>query len=324
MDLISKIKASRSIKDNSLKSYITSLKRLNDNKEIENLDFLNDTGKILKKMDDLALTTKKNRLTAIIVALKAFTPAPEGGTSGKDAEESKELKFYRDKLDEFTKEYLEDIQKNQKSEKEKKNWSSLSELKKVMNGYKRDIQERGILKKDKLTSREFYLLQNYLITALYLLLPPLRLDYIMKIITDIKDASPIGGTSGKEDKNYLLNKSRNKKIFIIREFKNVKTHGEQIIEVPKALNTIINNWLKYNKTDAFLLNNRGGAMTSNGLGKAITKAFKPTGKDLNLGMLRKIWVSENTDSEAIKKAENLAAAMLHSPKIQQTVYNKKD
>ena len=284
MDLISKIKASRSIKDNSLKSYITSLKRLNDNKEIENLDFLNDTGKILKKMDDLALTTKKNRLTAIIVALKAFTP--------KDAEESKELKFYRDKLDEFTKEYLEDIQKNQKSEKEKKNWSSLSELKKVMNGYKRDIQERGILKKDKLTSREFYLLQNYLITALYLLLPPLRLDYIMKIITDIKDA--------KEDKNYLLNKSRNKKIFIIREFKNVKTHGEQIIEVPKALNTIINNWLKYNKTDSFLLNNRGGAMTSNGLGKAITKAFKPSGKDLNLGMLRKIWVSENTDSEAIK------------------------
>jgi len=308
MDLISKIKASRSIKDNSLKSYITSLKRLNDNKEIENLDFLNDTGKILKKMDDLALTTKKNRLTAIIVALKAFT--------GKDDEESKELKFYRDKLDEYTKEYLEDIQKNQKSDKEKKNWSSLSELKKVMNGYKRDIQERGILKKDKLSTREFYLLQNYLITALYLLLPPLRLDYIMKIITDIKD--------GKEDKNYLLNKSRNKKIFIIREFKNVKTHGEQIIEVPKALNTIINNWLKYNKTDAFLLNNRGGAMTSNGLGKAITKAFKSTGKDLNLGMLRKIWVSENTDSEAIKKAEDLAAAMLHSPKIQQMVYNKKD
>ena len=78
--------------------------------------------------------------------------------------ESKELKFYRDKLDEYTKEYLEDIQKNQKSDKEKKNWSSLSELKKVMNGYKRDIQERGILKKEKLSTREFYLLQNYLIT----------------------------------------------------------------------------------------------------------------------------------------------------------------
>lgn len=307
MDLNEKIKASRSIKENSLKSYITSLKKLNDNKEIENLNFLKDTSKILKKMEDLALTTRKNRLTAVIVALKAYTP--------KDAEESDTLKFYRETLDQYTKEYFDEIQKNEKTDKEQKNWTTLSSLKKVMNSYKRDIQERELLKKNKLSTKEFYLLQNYLITSLYLLLPPLRLDYTMEIINDIKDA--------KEDKNYLLNKSRNKKTFIIREFKNVKTHGEQVIEVPKMLNSIINNWLKYNKTNSFLLNNRGGPLSANGLGKAITKAFKPSGKDINLGMLRKIWVTENTDSEAIKKAQKLAADMLHSPKIQQTVYNKK-
>jgi len=316
MNLSEKIKASRSIKPNSLKSYLTSLKKLNDNKEIENLNFLENTSEILKKMEDLALTTRKNRLTAVIVALKANMPAPSGGTSGKDAEESDTLKFYRDTLDQYTKEYFEEIQKNQKTEKEEKNWSSLSALKKVMNGYKRDIQERELLKKNKLSTREFYLLQNYLITSLYLLLPPIRLDYSpMEIITDIKDA--------KEEKNYLLNKSRNKKTFIIRDFKNVKSYGEQLVEVPKMLNSIINNWLKYNKTNLFLLNNRGTALSANGLGKAITKAFKPSGKDINLGMLRKIWVSENTDSEAIKKAKDLAAAMLHSPAIQQTVYNKK-
>ena len=54
MNLNEKIKASRSIKENSLKSYITSLKKLNDNKEIENLNFLKDTTKILKKMEDLS------------------------------------------------------------------------------------------------------------------------------------------------------------------------------------------------------------------------------------------------------------------------------
>ena len=127
----------------------------------------------------------------------------------------------------------------------------------------------------------------------------------------------------KEGKNYLLNKSRNKKSFIIQDFKNVKSHGGQVIEVPKMLNSIINNWLKYNDTNSFLVNNRGTALSANGLGKAITKAFKPSGKDINLGMLRKIWVTENTDSEAIKKAKDLAASMLHSPSTQQTIYNKK-
>lgn len=308
MNLIEKIKASRSIKENSLKSYITSLKKLNDNKEIENLNFLENKSNILKKMEDLALTTRKNRLTAVIVALKAYTP--------KDAEESDTLKFYRETLDQYTKQYFEEIQKNEKTEKEEKNWTTLSNLKKIMNSYKRDIQERELIKKSKLSTKEFYLLQNYLITSLYLLLPPIRLDYSpMEIIKDIEEA--------KEEKNYLLNKSRNKKTFIIREFKNVKAHGEQVIQIPKMLNSIINNWLKYNKSKSFLLNNRGTALSANGLGKAITKAFSPTGKDINLGILRKIWVSENTDSEAIKKAQDLAAAMLHSPSTQQTIYNKK-
>ncbi len=306
MDLETLIKEKRQIKENSLRAYISALTKLNDNKKPENLNFLKNKKEIMEKIKDLALTTKKNRLTAVLVAL---------GAEGKEEEL---LKKYKEELDTLNAEYFNEIKKNVKTESQNENWVTLKDLKKVMNGYKRDLEEREILKKDKLNSKEFNILQNYLISALYLLLPPIRLDYSPMEIISNKDQI-------KEGKNYLLNKSRNTKDFIIQDFKNVKSHGEQKIRVPKMLNSIINLWLKYKPDDNnFLYNNRGGVLSSNGLGKAISKAFSPTGKNINLGMLRKIYISENVNIDEIKKAEKLAAEMMHSPTVQQTVYFKKD
>jgi hypothetical protein len=307
MDLKTIIKKARDIKDNSVKSYIISLTKLNDNKPIEDLEFLKDKEAIKQKLNDLALTTRKNRITAIIVAL---------GAVDKDKYEDL-ISYYRKVLEELTAEYFENIKKNIKTDKEDDNWATLKELRKVMNSYKRDIADRAILKKSKFSNKEINLFQNYLITALYLLLPPIRLDYAPMKIIKRKDEMEDG-------QNYLLNLSRNKKRFIIQEFKNSKNMGTQEIEIPKQLNSIINNWLKINKTDNFLLNNRGGTLSSNGLGKAITKAFKPLNKNINLGLLRKIYISEHIDKDAIKKAEMLAKQMHHSPQVQQDVYFKKD
>ena len=305
MDLETLIKEKRNIKDNSLRAYISALTKLNDNKKPENLDFLKDKKAIMDKIKDLALTTRKNRLTAVLVAL---------GASG-DMEDL--LKKYKEELDTLNEEYFSEIKKNIKTDKQTDNWATLKDLKKVMNGYKKDLDEREIIKKEKVSPKELSILQNYLITALYLLLPPIRLDYSpMEIITEKAEI--------EEGKNYLFNQSRNTKGFIIQDFKNVKSLGVQKIKVPKMLNSIINLWLKYKPDDnIFLYNNRGGALSSNGLGKAITKAFSPSGKNINLGMLRKIYISENVDMGAIKKAEELAAAMLHSPEVQKTVYYKK-
>jgi len=307
MDLKTAIKKARDIKDNSINSYIISLTKLNDNKTFDDLDFLKDKEKIKEKMENLALTTKKNRITAIIVALGAV-----------DEEKYKDLiEYYKKILEELTALYFENIKKNIKTDKEDKNWTSLKSLRKVMNAYKRDIAEREILKKNNVSNKELMLFQNYLITALYLLLPPIRLDYAPMTIIKNKEQM-------EKDKNYLLNLSRNKKRFIIQEFKNSKNMGTQEIPIPKELNSILNNWLKLNKSENFLINNRGGSLSSNGLGKLITKVFKPLNKNINLGLLRKIYISEHIDKDAIKKAENLASKMLHSPQVQQDIYFKKD
>ena len=73
MDLFQAIKASRDIKDKSIKTYITSLKKIHERLEVsidfDNLDWLKNINKIVTILNDLKLTTRKNYCNAIIVAL---------------------------------------------------------------------------------------------------------------------------------------------------------------------------------------------------------------------------------------------------------------
>ena len=254
------------------------------------------------KLKDLKLTTKKNRYTAILVLLRAV---------GK---QDKLIEEYRKILDELTSQYFKEISLNKKTDNQEKNWISLKELKKIMNSYAEEVKGRDLKNKNKLNPKEKVLLQNYLLSALYLLIPPKRLDYNVKIV---KKKDEI-----KDDDNYLLNESKNNKTFIIQDYKTSNKYGTQEFIVPKKLNNIINLWLKFNDSGFLLVNNRGGRLSSNGLGKMIAKVFKPTGKQITLNLLRKITISELVDHEAIKKNKKLAEQMGHSVNVQQSVYLK--
>tara|TARA_R100000654_G_scaffold32892_5_gene57925 strand:- start:2199 stop:3122 length:924 start_codon:yes stop_codon:yes gene_type:complete len=307
MDIKALIKKERpSIKDSSLKAYLISLKKLNNNKEIENLNFLKDSEKVFDIIKNLALSTQRAYLTAVLVVIQAF----------KKEEFDSVFKIYRERLQELNNEYNEFINKNEKTEKQNKNWVSLKTLNKVRNFYKKDLEEKGIMKKENLSRLQLDLIQRYLVSALYTLQPPIRLDYgNMKIIQNEKE------DDGK--KNFLLVKGRNKKTFIFNDFKNKKSMGTKKIEVNKKLNSIINIWLNHNKTDNFLLNSKGEAMSENALSKYIKKTFKPSGKDIGLNLLRHIYISEHIDLDAMKKQKELASQMMHSGE-QQIDYAKKD
>ena len=88
--------------------------------------------------------------------------------------------------------------------------------------------------------------------------------------------------------------------------------GKREINVNTKLNTVINLWLKYNKSKNFLLNSKNEIMNENALSKYIKKVFEPTKKDITLNLLRHIYISENIDLEAMKKQKKLAEEMLHS------------
>lgn len=151
----------------------------------------------------------------------------------------------------------------------------------------------------------------FVVVSLYMLLPPIRLDFIMRIVksrSDMEDKS----------KNYLLNISRNCKYFYVNEFKTSGNHSPIEIKVPSALNTILNGWLRINDSEHLLLNKTKSPMSPNSLGKYITKAFLPSGKKISINMLRKIYISENVDLEVIKKRQDMANIMAHSVKVQQS------
>lgn len=289
----------RKIKENSLKAYMIILKKLNDNKVVDNLDFLLKKDNVMKLIDEKALTTRRNYLGAILVALPIVPESEEV------------LDFYKEKLSKVNEQYSDKIATHEKSESQEKNWSSLEELRDVYLEYKKQIKKDKYLQKEKLDSKEFNYLTNYLIVSLYTLMPPIRLDYIMKVIDKESD---------DDDKhNFLLNKSRNTKMFIINEYKSSKSYGKIKLKIPSELNSIINLYLKFHKDkDNFILNSRGSGVTANNLGKMITNAFsKYINKKITLNLLRHIYISENVTLAKDSDDSKLANKMQHSTSTQQ-------
>lgn len=318
MDIIKEaIDSKRNIKPNSLRAYVISLQKLHDfivgNGELEDLTFLKDEDKVAEKLQELKLSTQKNYLSAIIVALDAMND---------ENDYDEELTFYRGYLDELNKQSKDEAEKQEKSKSQQKNWASMKELRKVMNKYKAEIMERELLTKQELNKKQFDLIQKWVVANLFLddENPPTRLDYApMNIIKEDKFKKL--SDEEKAENNYLVLRSRNKKYFHFGEYKTSKKYGENQIPVGKKLNSVLNIWLRINPTDHLLLNSRGEPQTANGLGKYISKVFEPTGKKIGVNMLRHIFITEKFAPELNEKQE-VAKKMGHSVSTQE-LYAKK-
>ena len=318
MDIIREaIDSKRNIKPNSLKAYLISLQKTHDfiegEGELEDLNFLKNEEEVVEKLQDLKLSTQKNYLSAIIVALDAMND---------EGDYDSELEYYRGYLAELQKQHQEEQEKQQKTKSQDENWASMKELRKVMNKYKADIMERDLLTKQELNRKQFDLVQKWVVANLFLddENPPTRLDYApMKVIKE-EDFEKLSDDE-KDDANYLVLKSRNKKYFHFGEYKTAKKYGANVIPVGKKLNSVLNIWLRINPTDSLLLNSQGKPQTANGLGKYITKVFETTGKKIGVNMLRHIFITEKFEPQLDEKQE-VAKKMGHSVGTQE-LYAKK-
>ena len=308
----------RNIKPNSLNAYVISISKLHKategDGEFKNLDFLKDTKEIKEFLSSLKLSTQKNYLASIIVSLDAMN------TKGKYDDLIKE---YREILDDTHNKYVEDYENGEKSESQKKNWASMIDLKKVMAMYLRDIKERELFSKEELNKKQMALMQKWVIANLFLNEenPPTRLDYSPMEIISKGEYDKLDEEERKEN-NYLVVLSRNNKFFSFNEYKTSGKYGENQVKVGKKLNSVLNIWLKYNKTDSLLLNSQGKPMSANGLGKEIKKVFEPTGKNISVNMLRHIFISEKYPKEKLDEKSQDAKKMGHSVDMQEK-YSKK-
>jgi len=319
-NLRSQIKKSRKeITESSINAYIISLRMLHnkcfDDHKGEQISskFLHDFEKINKCLGEIEnKNTRKNRLTAILVAL--------------DSEEKPDKKLI-DKYQTVLKTLMIDVNKQinsqEKTDTQKSNWLEYDDIKTVLNKMLEDINKNSLFTKEKLSKTEYSLVQKYVLLRFYISHP------MRNNVSDCKVLSQKEYDSLKEEEriqnNYLI-REKNKYKFMLNKFKNVKRIGVKIITIDDNISKLLSNWLKINKSGyMFTLNNGKEPLTSNGVTKIMNSIFSEyaDGKKISTSMLRHISISDDlkndlTIAEKKKKEEATENKYQHSSSMNDT------
>jgi hypothetical protein len=303
--LRTQIKNSRKeISESSVNAYIISLRMLHDScfekHNGDQLDpkFLHNFNKIETCLNEITnKNTRKNRLTAILVAL--------------DSEKDPDKKLI-DKYQTVLKTLMIDVNKTinsqQKSDTQKTNWIEYDDIKKVLNKMLEDINKDKLFSKEKLSKSEYGLIQKYVLLRFYVS-HPMRNNVSDTRVLSQKDYDDLK-EDDKNSHNYLIREKNNYK-FMLNNFKNVKRIGAKIISIDDNIAKLLTKWLKINTSGfMFTLNNGKEALTSNGVTKIMNSIFSEyaDGKKISTSMLRHISISDDLKNELTiaekKKKEN--------------------
>jgi hypothetical protein len=116
------------------------------------------------------------------------------------------------------------------SDEDKDDWITIDEVKQNFNRLK--LMVNKFKNNDFLTKNQYNTLLEYIVLSLYSLTPPRRERDYTETVFDIKN-------------DGLLNiVNLNDNTFVFRKYKTSKSHGEQIIDIPKKLMNVINCYLK--------------------------------------------------------------------------------
>ena len=315
-ELKQKIMASRKLREASIKTYLVNIKKLHQRMgkegDVTSLDFLKDYDAVMRTIKDTKLSSRKTALASIVVALSAYGDKYDAV-----------LKKYRDDMYSDAAEYKKVIEGQRKSEREDKNWTSLKRLKSVLARMKKDLQERGVFKRDELSRKEMGTLQQWVVGMIYIgddKNPPLRNDITPITVIDLKDYRDLSEEA--LTKNHLVVQSRNKKFFSLGEYKTAGKYGLKRIDLGGRLNSVMNIWLKYNRSKSLINNSKGEPMSPNGLTKLLNKTFESTGKNIGSTLLRHIYITEKfPPTDTLNEKQAVADKMGHSTATQE-LYKK--
>ena len=312
-------KSRKDITDSSINAYIISLRMLHDkcfdDHKNEQLDskFLHDFSKIEKCLNEIEnKNTRKNRLTAILVAL--------------DSEEKPDKKLI-DKYQNVLKMLMVDVNKTLNSQEktvtQKANWVELDDIKRVLNKMLEDINKDKLFSKQKLSKTEYGLIQKYILLRFYMS------HSVRNNVSDTRVLSQKEYDDLKEDErlgnNYLI-RTGNKFVFKLNKFKNVKRLGIKSIDIDDNINRLLTKFFKINKSGWFFtLSNATEPLTSNGITKVFNSIFAEyaDGKRLSSSMIRHISISDDlkndlTIAEKKKKENEILNKYQHSSAMNDT------
>ena len=322
MDLFNLIKENKpNVKDTTIKSYVANIRKLtkmfhNDNeKEVENVDFLKDIEKVQETLDHLHYTTKRNYYNAIIVLLSVH----------EDEELIKQYQEIRDKLNQ---KYEDHQATGVISAKQKENFVEIQEIHKVIDDIRYEINERKLRKKTELSKKDHQLFMIYLLLNIYVKYP-FRNDVAGMSVISKRQYNKLT-LEDKTANNYVV-VEKNKMSFVLNEYKTNKKYHEKVIPIDKDLEKIfrmyfriysISDKIKNGASTILFVSSTGKPLTRNGISQILLKTFKNRlGKSISTTMLRKIYLSSKYQNVK-EEMEKDAHIMGHSVETQQKVYVK--
>lgn len=188
---------------------------------------------------------------------------------------------------------------------QKENWISWDQILEYVEKLK--SKYLYIFKEVKRTSEERLNLQKYIILSCYTQIPPRRaLDFCVMKFKNF---------SMKDDNFY------SKGHFFFNKYKTAKFSGKQTEKCPKALELLINKWIKLQDDTDYLFNDfYNKPLTSSGMTKLLNGIFKP--RNISVNQLRHIYITEKS-APLMEELQRTAEAMGHSTE-QAKLYVKKE
>jgi len=351
---------STNIKEKTWKQYsrvIQSLARGFTGQDYKNNDFLITARKqVVEYINKKSKSDAQKRMYYSVILIML---APD--KKDTDAQEEADYEFYQDKLQQLAQRYNEQKSQQLKTVKQDKNWVSWDDILKLQNTMALEV--KGMIKKDELIQKTLKFvnkkgakiyekkgkqinrkqrtaIQNLLILSLYTLIKPRRLDYANMEIISRKNYNSLS-SEDKQKMNYLVVVGRTKKFFSFgkqaQKNQNRDKHGVKqpvyLLDVPPKLNSIINIYMYFHPQDAFkdnfltrtfLYNTRGGAISGDGLSKAMIKIMKARfKKNISPTMLRTIYLSDKHKNDVpLAEKQTTAEEMGHTVATANSSYQK--
>jgi len=248
-----------------------------------------ETAKVLKYLKDIPPNRRKTILSALVVIT--------------------DEKAYRDLMMEDVRDYNKEIHKQEKTETQKDNWVDTEQVRGVWESLKKDTDL--LYKKSSLKPSDLQHIQNFVIMSLLggVFIPPRRSkDYVD---FKIKEAD--------KEKDNFLEKSK----MYFNSYKTAKTYGQQVVDVPKPLVSILKKWISVNPTPYLLFDSNMNKLTSVKLNQRINKIFDE--KKISVNALRHSFLTDKyAEQSKVDKALSKDMTAMGSSKAMADTYIKLD
>jgi hypothetical protein len=256
------------LSDSSVNTYASVLRNVykrafnSDAKEEDmNIDRFNkEEEKVLESVKSYAPSKRKSILAALVVI------------SGGNAK-------YRKPMLEDIAEYREEIGLQKKSQKQKENWVSTEELQQMYAKWNA-IATPLLKRKDALTSQELQRVQNFVMLALYTLIPPRRsADYFNFKIRNVNESEdnfmkPTKVKKGNpEPTDASGERITTKQMFVFNKYKTAWKYHAQNSPVPPELENIIKAWIRVNPHEYLLVDTNGNKLDASKMHQRFNAIF---------------------------------------------------